>query len=178
LAEKAGQELGQRDFRGYHVEWFSLPTDNTSFSVPTDLTPTSATFGDVLHLDGLAFGDTTTVNNPSWATLHFSLLRDTDVDYKVSVRMRGEDGRVVSQVDRDLLNDRHFRTSAWPPDDPALNQAINVYTLPIAVDTPPGDYQLEVVVYNSQPPYPSEGVSGHTSADGVSAILGLITVTP
>ncbi len=178
LAEKAGQKLGQRDFRGYHVEWFSLPADNTSFSVPTDLTPTSATFGDALHLDGLAYGDTTTVNNPSWATLHFSLLRDTNVDYRVSVRMRGEDGRVVSQVDRDLLNDRHFRTSAWPPDDPALNQAINVYTLPLAADTPPGDYRLEVIVYNSQPPYPSEGVSGHTSADGVSAILGLITVTP
>jgi len=178
LGEKAGQQLGRRDFRGYHVEWFSLPDDNTTFSVPTNLTPIEATFGDVLRLDGFAYGETTTVNNPVWTTLHFTLLRDTDVDYKVSVRVRGEDSRVVSQVDRDLLNDRHFRTSAWPLNDPALNQAINVYTLSLAADTPPGDYQLEVVVYNSRPPYPSEGVSGHTSADGVSAIIGPITVTP
>ena len=146
--------------------------------MPTHLTPVEATFGDVLRLDGFAYGDTTTVNNPAWATLHFTLLRDTDVDYKVSVRIVGKNGRVGSQVDRDLLNDRHFRTSAWPPDDPELNQAINVYTLPLAADTPPGNYRLEVVVYNSQPPYPSEGVSGHTNAGGVSAIIGPITVTP
>ena len=123
-------------------------------------------------------GDSTTVDNPTWATLHFTLLHETDVDYKVSLRLRGEDGRVVSQVDRALLNDRHFRTSAWPIADPALNQALNVYTLPLAIDTPPGSYQLEVVVYNSQPPYPSEGVTGHESADGVAAMIGRVIVEP
>jgi uncharacterized membrane protein len=178
LGEKAGQQLGRRDFRGYHVEWFSLPDDNTVFSLPTKLTPTNATFGDVLRLDGITYGNTTTVDNPAWATLHFTLLRHTNVDYKVSVRLRGKDGRLVSQVDRDLLNDRHFRTSAWPLDDPALNQALNVYTLPLAADTPPGDYQLEVVVYNSQPPYPSEGVSGPNSGNGAAAVIGPLTVTP
>ncbi|MCK6628103.1 MAG: glycosyltransferase family 39 protein [Anaerolineae bacterium] len=184
LAQKYGQRLGQRDFRGYHVEWFSLPQAGAGFSLPAELPPVNAAFGDVLRLDGAAFGgyppagETTPVTHPAWATLHFTLLRDTDVDYKVSLRLRGEDGHLAAQVDKDLLNDRHFRTSAWPPTDPALNQAINVYTLPLAAETPPGSYRLEVVVYNAQPPYPGEGVSGLESEDGAAAVLGHITVIP
>jgi hypothetical protein len=166
------------------VEWFSLPDKDVTFSVPTHLNPLKATFGDVLRLDGAAYGgyppagDTTTIAHPAWATLHFTLLRQTDVDYKVSVRLRNAVGQVAAQIDKDLLNDRHFRTSAWPLADPALNQAINVYTLPLASDTPAGSYILEVVVYNSQPPYPSEGVTDGASVDGAAAVLGTITVIP
>jgi 4-amino-4-deoxy-L-arabinose transferase-like glycosyltransferase len=184
LAQKYGQRLGQRDFRGYHVEWFSLPQAGTDFSLPTNLPPVNAAFGDVLRLDGAAFGgyppasETTPITHPAWAALHFTLLRDTGVDYKVSLRLRSEDGRLAAQVDKDLLNDRHFRTSAWPLTDPALNGAINVYTLPLAADTPPDSYRLEVVVYNAQPPFPSEGVSGIESEDGTAAVLGHITVIP
>jgi hypothetical protein len=184
LAEKTGQALGQQTFRGYQIDWFALPDDTRPrFSLPDNLSPVQATFGDVFRLDGMAFGGvqgtmTTTASEPVWATLHFTLLRDTDVDYKVSLRLRSEAGQIIAQQDRELLNDRHFRTSAWPPADPALNQAINVYMLPLAADTPAGDYQLEVVLYDSEPPYPSEGVSGDNVADGTAAILGRITVIP
>jgi uncharacterized membrane protein len=184
LAQKYGEKLGQRDFRGYHVEWYSLPSAKVNYSLPTDLNPVNARFGDVLRLDGAAFGgyppatNATPVNHPAWATLHFTLLRPTEVDYKVSLRLRGEDGQVEAQVDKELLNDRHFHTSAWPLPDPALNQAINVYTLSLAPDIPPGQYRLEVVVYNSQPPYPSEGVTGIESVDGTAAIIGTISIIP
>jgi hypothetical protein len=62
--------------------------------------------------------------------------------------------------------------------DPALNQALNVYLLPLQLELPPGTYQLELVIYNAEPPFPSEGVSGLPSADGVSALLGVVTVEP
>jgi hypothetical protein len=184
LAQKYGQMLGQRDFRGYHLVWFSLPPEGVTFSLPTQLPSLNAVFGDVLRLDGAAYGgqpasgQTIRPGQPAWATLHFSLLRPTQVDYKVSLRLRSADGRVVAQVDRDLLNDRHFRTSAWPLADPALNQAINVYTLPLAADAAPGESHLEVVVYNAQPPYPSEGVSGSESQDGAAAMIGRLTLIP
>jgi mannosyltransferase len=184
LAEKYGHQLGQLDFRGYRVTWFSLPQGKTTFEIPATLSPSQATFGDVLRLDGLAYGegpvssDTTAKAESIWATLHFTLLRDTGVDYRVSLRLRDEAGGIVAQLDKDLLNDRHFRTSAWPVNDPALDQAINVYTLPLAPDTPPGTYRLEAVVYNAQPPYPAEGVAGHPSSDGVAAIIGTLTLTP
>jgi hypothetical protein len=184
LAQKYGDKLGERDFRGYHVEWFSLPHNKVSFSLPTDLNPVNAVFGDVLRLDGAASGgyppssDTTPRTHPAWAVLHFTLLHQTNIDYKVSLRLRGDNGRIAAQADKELLNDRHFRTSAWPLADPALNQAINVYTLSLAPDTPTGRYRLEVVVYNARPPYPSEGVTGIESAGGVAAVIGNITVIP
>jgi hypothetical protein len=183
LAEKAGRRSGQRDFRGYQVTWFDLPgPGQTTFSLPNTLTPANASFGDILRLDGIAFGgqqaQTTAVDEPVWATLHFSLRRDTEVNYKVSLRLRARDGQLAAQVDQDLLNDRHLRTSAWPMADPALNQAINVYLLPLPPDTSPGIYRLEVVVYNAEPPYPSEGVTDHENAAGAAAVLGEITIVP
>ncbi len=185
LAQKYGQKLGERDFRGYHLEWYSLPPAPTAFSLPVSLNPLEATFGEVLRLDGAAFGGspaegaTIGAGHSAWATLHFTLRRDTEVNYKVSLRLRGADGSVVSQLDKDLLNDRHFRTAAWPMNDPALNQAINVYTLPVPVETAPGPYRLEVVVYNAEPPYPGEGVTGPAaSPDGMAAVVGTVTVTP
>jgi hypothetical protein len=184
LAQKYGRRLGERDFRGYRVEWFSLPPAATRFRLPVELGPSQATFGDVLRLEGVAFGGrppeetSLRAGESAWVTLHFRLLRETEVDYRVSVRLRGEDGTLVTQVDRDLLSDRHFRTSAWPVDDPALNQATNVYSLAVPADTAAGAYRLEVVIYNGQPPYPSEGVTGHESEDGVAAILGWLTVGP
>ena len=107
-----------------------------------------------------------------------TLLRDNEVNYKVSLRLRADDGSIVGQVDRDLLNDRHFRTADWPLADPALNQTINVYLLPLPADLPPGHYRLEAVVYNAEPPYPSEGVTGLETNDGVSALLGHVKVVP
>ena len=187
LAEKFGRQLGQLDFRGYRVAWYSLPRsdDSTAFSLPDPLSPIEATFGDVLRLDGVAYGGkppngtSVVAGESAWVTLHFTLLRETDVDYRVSLRLRTETGQLIAQIDQDLLNDRHFRTSAWPLDDPALNQTINVYTLPIPADTPPGSYRLEVVVYDARPPYPGEGVTGPAQTeDGAAAVIGRLTVTP
>ena len=175
LAEKTGTLVNQRDFRGYHVQWYDLP-DDAEFSLPTTLNPVQATFGDVLQLDGIALSKTTTPGEPVWATLHFTLLQETSVNYKVSLRLRAEDGSIVAQIDRDLLNDRHFRTADWPLDDPALNQATNVYLLSLPPDLPADNYRLEAVVYNAEPPYPSEGVTGLESTDGVSALIGHVKV--
>lgn len=184
LAQKYGRLLGSREFRGYHVSWFSLPDAGTVYSVPTHLPPINATFGDAIRIDGAAFGGfppsgtAVPAGRSAWLAIHAALLRDTDITYKISARLRGPDGWLAAQVDKELLNDRHFRTAAWPVDDPALNQAINVYTLPVPADTPPGRYYLEVVLYNAQPPYASEGVSGAATTDGVAGLIGQIAVTP
>jgi hypothetical protein len=84
---------------------------------------------------------------------------------------------MLPPTDKDLLNDRHFRTSAWPLDDPRLNQAINVYTLSIPPDTPPGDYRLEAVVYDAAT-LGALPVTGVSTPDGTSASLGMVTVSP
>ncbi|MDM8528314.1 glycosyltransferase family 39 protein [Anaerolineales bacterium HSG24] len=180
LARKHGEPLGQQEFRGYRGQWFSLP--DGPFSLPNQLVPQETQFGEVLQLIGADMGKNRAMltqlaaHGAVWATLHYQLLQPTPVNYRASLRLRGEDGHIISQLDKDLLNDRHFRTSAWPIADSALNQAINVYLLSIPAETTPGLYQLELVIYNAEPPYPSEGVSGSTTNDGSAAIIGIVTL--
>lgn len=183
LLDKAGRWAGELDFRGYHVSWWELP-DDAHFSLPDELSPYDVIFGEVVRLDGVAFSDAARAGDAAWATLHFTLLRDTDLDYRVSLRLRGPEGDMLPPTDKDLLNDRHLRTSAWPLDDPRLNQAINVYTPPIPDGTPTGDYCLEVVVYEANTlealPFSGAPASGCASPtqDGISARLGAVTILP
>lgn len=183
LLDKAGRRAGEIDFRGYHVTWWDLRPDG-HFSLPRDLSVSDIVFGDVVRLDGVAFSDVAQAGDIAWATLHFRLLTDTDVDYRVSIRLRDPEGRMLPPTDKDLLNDRHFRTSAWPIDDPRLNQAINVYTLPIPPDTPSGGYCLEAVVYEADTleALPVAGLPASECIspveNGVSAGLGIVSVAP
>ena len=183
LLDKVASRAGELDFRGYHVTWWDL-ADNVRFSLPANLPRRDATFGDVVRLDGAAFSESARVGTAAWATLHFTLLRETDTDYRVSARLRGPQGEMLPPSDKDLLNDRHFRTSAWPLGDARLNQAINVYTLPIPPDTLPGSYCLEVVVYDaaSLEPLPVAGATtsecGLEPESGSAARLGAVTVSP
>jgi hypothetical protein len=183
LLDKAGRRAGELDFRGYHVTWWDLEGD-AHFTLPSDLSPGDIVFGDVIRLDGLAFSDTTQAGEAAWATLHFTSLGDTDKDYRVSLRLRDSDGNMLPPTDKDLLNDRHFRTSAWPVDDPRLNQAVNVYTLPIPPDSSPGNYCLEAVVYEANT-LEALSVAGVPPSDcippvgdGISAWLGTVAVLP
>jgi hypothetical protein len=181
LLDKAGRRAGALDFRGYRVTWWQLP-GGAHFSLPDELSPQEIAFGDGAKLDGLAFSDTARSGGMAWATLHFTLVQDTLMDYRVSLRLRGPDGNMLPPTDKDLLNDRHFRTSAWPLEDARLNQAVNVYTLPIPGDAPGGEYCLEAVVYEAQSLEPLPVVENVPSdcvsagADGVSARLGAVSV--
>jgi hypothetical protein len=183
LLDKTGQRAGELDFRGYHVAWWNLRGD-VRFSLPADLSQTDIVFGNAIRLDGLAFSDTVQVGEAVWATVHFSLLDDVDEDYRVSLRLRDSGGKMLPPTDKDLLNDRHFRTSAWPVNDPRLDQAINVYMLPIPPDVSPGDYCLEAVVYeaNTIEALPVSGAPLSECipppGDSVSAWLGTVVVSP
>lgn len=174
LLDKAARRIGDKDFRGYHVSWWQLPHD-VCFSLPEQLAPVRIVFGDTVLVDGAAYGASGRAGEAIWATLHFALLRQTGVDYRASLRLRGADGKMLPPVDKDILNDRHLRTAAWPLNDARLNQALNVYTLPLPSDVSPGEYRLELVVYEATTLTPLTVVNG-ASSDDISASLGSIRV--
>ena len=176
LLDKAGTRLGEQDFRGYHITWWEL-TATTEFSLPEELAPSPTIFGGFLSLDGIAFNDTVEPGGNVFITCHFNLVSPSGSDLRASLRLRDAAGQILPPVDKDILNDRHFRTAAWPVDDPRLNQAINVYTLPISSETPPGSYRLEMVVYDAAGLDPL-WVNDPTSPDGISAYLGQMQVLP
>jgi len=176
LLDKAAHRAGEGGFRGYRVTWWDLPPD-AHFSLPNELSPLQATFGDVIRLDGVAFSDTAQVGESAWGTLHFALLQDTGVNYRVSLRLRNGGGDMLPPTDKDLLNDRHFRTADWPLDDPRLNQAVNVYTLVIPFEVSPGEYRLEAVIYAADT-LEALPVAGAPTADGMSAFIGSVAILP
>lgn len=176
LLDKAARRLGDKDFRGYHVSWWQLPPD-VHFSLPEELQPVHLVFGDTVRVDGVAYGTQGRAGATTWATLHFALLRQSGVDYRASLRLRSADGNLFAAVDRDIVNDRHWRTAAWPLDDARLNQALNVYTLSLPPDIPPGVYRLELVVYEAAT-LTALAVDRAASPDGITALLGSVRVLP
>ncbi len=175
LRKQAGAPQGERQFRGYRAQWWTL--SDAPFSLPADLPPVDVNFDNVIRLDGLAYGDALSAGEAGWATMHLSLIAPTEVDYKVSVRLRADDGRVLAQSDKLILNDRHLKTSAWDIADPALNQTINVFTLPLADADFRGRLTLEAVVYNAAT---GDAIAAYgaptTNDDLVSARIGLVGV--
>jgi hypothetical protein len=178
LLDKAGRRAGALDFRGYHVTWWDLPAGAT-FSLPNDLPAMDVVYGDVIRLDGLAYSATVPSGGSGWATAHFTLLSHTRLDYRVSMRLRDARDTMLPPTDKDLLDDRHLRSSAWPLDDPRLNQAINVYSLPVPAAAQAGEYWLEAVVYDATTlnALPVTRAAGEVE-DGISARLGQLVVTP
>ena len=182
LQKQGGEFQGEAQFAGYRVVWYRL--SSRPFSLPDHLAPIEVNFDQALLLDGLAYSQTLSPGEAAWATLHFSQLAPTEVNYKVSLRLRSPEGVLLAQQDKPLLNDRHFQTAAWPIDDLALNQALNVYTL--ALDDPDyiGPLILEVVVYDAETlaPIAAYGVPGAqsplrtTNNDFVSAQIGQVEV--
>lgn len=175
LQKQAGAIVGSKQFKGYRADWWELGND--SFSLPAELPPADVNFDNVLRLDGLAYSETLSAGEAGWATLHFSQLAPTDISYKVSLRLRASDGRALAQVDRLLLNDRHFQTADWPIEDPALNQAVNVYLLPLNDPAYTGPLTLEAVIYNAETLASIAAYGAPTTNDDfVSAQIGAVVV--
>ncbi len=175
LWKQAGAPQGEKQFRGYRVQWWAL--SDAPFSLPADLPPADVNFDNVLRLNGLAFSESVPAGGFGWATVHLSLQQPTAVDYKISLRLRAMDGRVLAQSDKYILNDRHFRTSAWSVDAPALNQAINVFLLPLNDSGARGMVTLEAVVYNGATGDSIAAIGAPTTRnDLVSAQIGTVQI--
>ncbi|OQY46832.1 MAG: hypothetical protein B6242_06730 [Anaerolineaceae bacterium 4572_78] len=188
LASKQADNISATiPFRGYHVTSYAL--SDKPFSLPHDLPTVNINFDNVLMVDGLAYNLKTESEGASksrsdigktrflWTTVHFSQLAPMNVDYKISLRLQDAHGNLLGQIDKPILNDRHFLTSSWSIENPALNNAINVYIIPINNNNYHGKAILESVVYDSET-LASIAVYGvpTTNDDFVSGQIGTITL--
>jgi mannosyltransferase len=179
LLDKYAVFSGARAFRGYNVVWYQLPGD-PQFALAPPPQPAAQVFGDQLALKGFAFGGVVTASTPdpdqarvaagskAWIALWWAIAQPVQKNYKVSIQLTDAKGNNVAQDDRMLINDRHFRTSLWRPDD----LAINVYTPMVGAGVAPGDYTLNVIVYE-----PESGAVLGTGTGGAFP-LGKVRVVP
>jgi hypothetical protein len=139
LLARAGDLVGEETYPVYRIETWALPSAHTTFALPEIERDVGVTFGDVLRLEA---ADVSVEGDVVAVALRWAPLAAMNVDYKASLRLVAADGSVAAQKDRFLQHNWHQGTSLWPP------EMVNEYYLLSPV--PPGEYEVQVVVYHPE----------------------------
>lgn len=146
LLGKHGNKLGERDFIGYKVLWYSVPPQAV-YHVP-QLEDREVNFEDTFLLTGLRVewkGELSS-GEALWLTLSWRCLKKPSEDLKVYVHIKDGKGRIVGQDDRFLYNMRRVTTRFWKEGDVAFTFAAPV----IRPGMPPGEYKVEIGLYSEK----------------------------
>lgn len=160
LLRKYGRRIGEQPYESFDLVTYELP-QSPGFTIVQDLEPSEVDFADELRLTGIAFGGSSL--NPTstpeevagkelpsgkeaWLVLQWEAIDVPSNDYKVAAYLVDRRGRLVGQVDKLLLSNRLQPTSRWSSGQVEMDY----YTLPSVPAIPPGEYKIEVAVYNPQ----------------------------
>jgi hypothetical protein len=91
---------------------------------------------------------------------------------KARVALYDAAGARLVQADERLLNDRHRAPSEWGPSD----QPLNVYSLPLPADLPPGTYTLGLLVYDADTLDPLSLLDAAGNPAGQETTLGAVGI--
>ncbi len=152
LLGKYGQEVAQHSFASFDMRTYALPPI-VDFSIAESPEPLAANFGHQLLLTGAGFGvrpagatsqHLLRSGAEAWVVLQWRTLAELPADYSVAVSLLDQRDRVVGQADKFLLGNNMRATSAWAPGQDEMDY----YVLPTFPATPPGEYRVEVSVYD------------------------------
>jgi 4-amino-4-deoxy-L-arabinose transferase-like glycosyltransferase len=144
--DRHADRVDQRFFRGVHVSLYLTPS-----AWEKEMTRQPATFDEGIQLRGFRIsGGGPEANQPSLSpgdTLFLSLYWEadgpTDVPYTVFTHLVGPDGQLFGQWDNPPVSGT-YPTTGWSPDENVVDQ----YQIPVKPDAPPGDYHLQVGLYD------------------------------
>jgi hypothetical protein len=77
------------------------------------------------------------------ARLHWRVEAEFDQNYTAFIHLIGPDGALYGQVDQ-TPGAGAFPTTGWLPGEYIADE----YNIPLAAEAPPGEYQLEIGLYN------------------------------
>ncbi len=153
-------------FWGLELYHYALPADVRFSSQPRIEYPVSANFGDEIRLLGYSLARKG-VNREVEVTLYWQGLKELTEDYKISLRLRDEEGHYWGQVDARPAS-YWYPTMRWPPGEKLFGQH-TIETLP---GTPPGEYRLELGVYTEEDPGGLDVLDEKGTPLGKSQIIG------
>ncbi|MGD8794017.1 MAG: hypothetical protein PVF47_15805, partial [Anaerolineae bacterium] len=143
-----------------------LPTERL-FTAPRPRAPRQANFDDRILLVGADLApDPVAPNSLLQVTLYWQARAEMDVPYTVFVHLLGQDGQVVAGHDGEpALGQRP--TTGWVPGE----YVVDSHELVVPADLPPGDYVVEVGLYDAgmpqMPRLPVLDVDGRPETDRV-----------
>ncbi len=162
-------------FWGLKLYHYALPTDVRFSSQPNIEYPVSVNFGDKIRLLGYSLpvprDAREGANREVEVTLYWQGLKTLTEDYKVSLRLRDEEGHYWGRVDARPAS-YFYPTMRWPPGEKLFGQH-TIETLP---GTPPGEYRLELGVYTEEDPRGLDVLDEKATPLGKSQIIGVAEV--
>jgi len=168
MLEEKGKLLEAEDLWHVRLRHFALPEGVHFFSQPDIQHPTEINFEGRIKLLGY---DSPFAIRDSLFTIYWQAEQQLDDDYKVSLRLRDEEGHYWGRLDRRPAA-YLYPTTRWKVGELLFGH----YSLPILPGTPPGEYQLEVVLYSEARPEGLDAVDADGVARGASAVIGTVTV--
>jgi len=166
--------LARQAFPHATVFRYLLPTPAAFVRTPSG-GAIDANFGSELRLasyelseDAIEYGQALGV------TLHWQAQKVPAANYAVSLRVLDEQGHSWAQQDAWLLDGAGMGTSAWS----AGQQAMARYLLHVPAGIPPGPYQLQLAVYNTDSLAALQLLDAAGSPLGSELQLAEITVSP
>ncbi len=185
LLDKYAEHIGEKGFRGYAADIYRLPPTG-QFELAPSLTPASVRLGP-LELTGVAFGGrgggptsdldaargkSVPADKGAWAVLSWRRATTVDRPYKATLYLEDRFGQRVGQDDRTLLSDRHLTLPYWGDNE----EALNVYSVPLTVGSPPGVYTLKAAVYDPATGQRVDRLDAAGAPQGTDVVLGTVDV--
>jgi hypothetical protein len=168
MLEEKGELLEAEDLWHVRLRHFALP-DGVRFSSQPDIQhPTEINFEGQIKL--LGYDSRFTIHDSRF-TIYWQAEQQLDDDYKVSLRLRDEEGHYWGRLDR-RPTAYLYPTTRWKAGELLFGR----YALPALPGTAPGEYQLEVVLYSEARPEGLDVVDADGVAKGASAVIGTVTV--
>jgi hypothetical protein len=168
MLEEEGELLEGEDLWHVRLRHFALPEGVHFPSQPDIQHPTEINFEGQIRL--LGYDSQFTFHDPR-LTIYWQAEQQLDDDYKVSLRLRDEESHYWGRLDQRPAA-YLYPTTRWRVGELLFGR----YALPVLPGTPPGEYQLEVVLYSDVRPEGLDVVDADGVAQGASAIIGTVVV--
>ncbi len=157
LMSKYGRFLGSDEHDAFQVHSFTDIDLDRRWIFYEDLVPRPIVYDGGIMLQGFALGrgerqlpaeDIVNLGTERslWAALQLKTAPGLNIDYVISLRLYDGQGERNYQKDALLVDYRLAHTSLWTADEPIDN----LFHFDFPADLPPGEYELRLVIYDSQ----------------------------
>ena len=162
LLSRYGRYVGNQDHAGLQILTFSDITLDRPWTYYEHLEPLPIVYDGGITLLGFALGQGERqlpakeivdlgTDRSFWAVLQLQTARGLEIDYVMSLRLHDAGGARVFQEDKILLDSLYTHTSRWKVEEPVEN----LFHLELPSDLAPGEYELRLVIYESDTKKPS-----------------------